>query len=101
MGRNGSMSRSAMAWAMTAASRKSRAWLGNNSPRLGSPTWCPARPMRCSAAAMEGGDCTRATASRVPTSMPISSEFVATMALSSPSFRRRSTSARISRDSEP
>ena len=34
-------------------------------------------------------------------SMPISNELVATMALSSPAFKRRSTSARMSRAKEP
>ena len=101
MGRSGSMSRAAIAEATTAASRKSWAWVGNRSPRLTSPTRCPARPTRCSADAIDGGDCTSTTWSRSPMSMPISSEFVATMAFSSPSFRRRSTSVRISRARDP
>jgi len=50
---------------------------------------------------MPGGDCTITTSSSSPMSMPISSELVATIARSSPALRRRSTSLRISRESEP
>ena len=68
---------------------------------LTSPTRCPARPTRCSADAIDGGDWINTTSSRLPMSMPISSELVATIARSSPDLSRVSTSLRISRDREP
>ena len=61
----------------------------------------PARPTRCSAAATLRGDCTWTTRSMAPTSMPSSSEDVATSARSSPAFSRFSASSRARRESEP
>ena len=87
--------------ASAAASTKSCAWVGNSEPRLTSPTLWPARPIRCSADAIDGGDWIITTSSRLPMSMPISSELVATIARSSPAFSRVSTAVRISRASEP
>ena len=62
---------------------------------------CPERPTRWSAAATVRGDCTCTTRSIAPTSIPSSSDDVATSARSFPSFRRFSASRRARRDSEP
>ena len=61
----------------------------------------PARPTRCSAAATLRGDCSWTTRSMAPTSMPSSSDDVATSALSWPSLSRFSASSRARRESEP
>ena len=53
MALSGSISRARTASAIAAASRKSRAWVGNSDPRLVSPTLWPARPIRCSDAASD------------------------------------------------
>ena len=50
----------------------------------------PERPIRCRPVAMERGEPIRQTSSTAPTSMPSSSEAVATTTLSSPAFNRRS-----------
>ena len=47
---------------------------GKSLPSLGSPTWWPARPMRCSPRATAPGDSTWMTRSTAPMSMPSSSE---------------------------
>ena len=44
-----------------------------------SPTWCPARPIRCSPRLTAPGDSTWTTRSTAPMSIPSSSELVATM----------------------
>src|SRR5437016_4312991 len=61
----------------------------------------PERPTRWSAAATVRGDWTCTTRSIAPTSMPSSSDDVATSARSLPSLRRFSASRRARRDSEP
>ncbi len=66
-----------------------------------SPTWCPARPMRCSPLATDGGDSTCITRSTAPMSMPSSRLDVATTQRSRPDFRSSSTSARCSLLTEP
>ena len=65
------------------ASSRSPRNFGNTLPRLGSPTWWPARPIRWSPRATEPGDSTWITRSTAPMSIPSSSELVATIA-----FRR-------------
>ncbi len=87
--------------ATTEASRRSPRNFGKILPRLGSPTWWPARPIRCSPLATEPGDSTWITRSTAPMSMPSSSEDVATMARSVPDFSASSTSRRCSRASAP
>ena len=57
--------------------------------------------MRCSPVAIERGDPIRHTRSTAPTSMPSSSDAVATTSFRSPSFRRRSALWRRSRDRLP
>ena len=85
----------------TADSTRSLRCLGNSLPRLGSPTWWPARPMRCSPRDTAPGDDTWMTRSTAPMSMPSSSELVATRPLSSPRLSSSSICSRRSRDSEP
>src|SRR5262245_24812878 len=85
----------------TAHSTRSPRNLGRTTPRLTAPTWCPARPMRCSPAATEGGDSTWATRSTAPMSMPSSSELVATTAGRRPALRSSSMTLRCSRLTEP
>ena len=72
--------------ATTAAEIRSPRNLGNITPWLGAPTWCPARPIRCSPLATDGGDSTWITRSTAPMSMPSSSDEVATTAGSRPVF---------------
>ena len=85
----------------TAASSRSPRYLGKMTPRLGSPTWCPARPTRCRPLATLAGDSTWITRSTAPMSMPSSSELVATMAGSRPALSASSIWTRCSRASEP
>ena len=61
-----------------------------------SPTWCPARPTRCSPLATLGGDSTWITRSTAPMSMPSSSELVATTQRRRPLLRSSSMIARCS-----
>ena len=61
-----------------------------------SPTWCPARPTRCSPLATDGGDSTWMTRSTAPMSMPSSRLDVATTAGSRPALRSSSITARCS-----
>ncbi len=85
----------------TAACTKSPRYLGKTTPVETAPTWCPARPTRCSPEATEGGDSTCTTRSTAPMSMPNSRLEVATTAGSRPAFRSSSTSARCSLDTDP
>ncbi len=85
----------------TAASTRSLRCFGNSFPRLGSPTWWPARPMRCRPRLTAPGDSTWMTRSTAPMSMPSSSDEVATRPLSSPRFSWSSMKSRRSRLSEP
>ena len=85
----------------TAASTRSARCLGNSRPRLGSPTWWPARPMRCRPRATAPGDSTWITRSTAPMSMPSSSDDVATSPFSRPDLSSSSIISRRSRDSEP
>ena len=70
-------------------------------PRETSPTWCPARPTRCSPLATDGGASTWTTRSTAPMSMPSSRLEVATTAGSRPALSASSISARSSLDTEP
>ena len=71
-------------------------------PALGrAPSAWPERPMRCSAVAIERGEPTRHARSTAPTSMPSSSEAVATTTRSSPALRRCSASRRRARERLP
>ena len=87
--------------ATTAAEIRSPRNFGNITPWLGAPTWCPARPIRCSPLATDGGDSTWITRSTAPMSMPSSSDDVATTAGSRPVFSSSSISDRCSRDTDP
>ena len=86
---------------VTAECNKSARCLGNSKPSEISPTWCPARPTRCSPLATDGGDSTWITRSTAPMSMPNSKLDVATTARSRPDLRSSSISARCSLDTEP
>ena len=66
-----------------------------------SPTWCPARPVRCRPLATDGGDSTWMTRSTEPMSMPSSRLDVATTAGSRPAFSASSIWVRSCRDTEP
>ena len=94
----GSSSRSSsprrMARTSAAHSSSSSRVVAKSRPFGSAPTQWPARPMRCSATAMERGEPIWHTRSTVPISMPNSSDAVATTARSSPSLRRRSASRR-------
>ena len=85
----------------TAASSRSPRCFGKIDPRDGSPTWCPARPMRCNPRLTAPGDSTWMTKSTAPMSMPSSSDEVATMARRSPRFNWSSMTTRCSRASDP
>ncbi len=85
----------------TAASTRSARCFGNSLPRLGSPTWWPARPMRWRPAATERGDSTCTTRSTAPMSMPSSRLDVPTSPLRRPDFSSSSIWSRRSRDSDP
>ena len=61
----------------------------------------PERPIRCSPVAIERGEPIRQQSSTAPTSMPSSSEAVATTTLRSPAFKRRSARWRRSRERLP
>ena len=74
---------------------------GNSRPFGVAPRQWPARPIRCSPTAKLRGDPSCTTSSTAPTSMPSSSDAVATTAFSSPDFSRFSASNRFCRDSEP
>ena len=81
----------------TAASSRSARCLGKSLPRLGWPTWWPARPMRCRPRDTAPGDSTCTTRSTAPMSMPSSSDEVATRPRSRPVFSSSSMSSRRSR----
>ena len=85
---------------MVVCTRSARC-LGNSTPWEISPTWCPARPTRCSPLATDGGDSTCTTRSTAPMSMPSSREDVATTQRSRPDFRSSSIRARWSLETEP
>ena len=63
---------SCMPFTTTAVSSRSPRYLGKITPFDGSPTWCPARPMRCRPRATEVGLSTWITRSTAPMSMPSS-----------------------------
>ena len=86
---------------LTAHPIRSVRCFGSSTPWLISPTWCPARPMRCSPLATDGGVSTWMTRSTEPMSMPSSRLDVATTALSRPLLSASSTSARASLLTEP
>lgn len=86
---------------VTALLTRSARCFGNSTPWETSPTWCPARPTRCSPLATDGGASTWMTRSTSPMSMPSSSELVATTQRSRPDFRSSSMIARWSLDTEP
>ena len=87
--------------ATTLDSNRSPRNLGKILPRLGSPTWWPARPIRCKPLATEPGDSTCTTRSTAPMSMPSSRLLVATIARRRPDLSASSTSSRCSRAIEP
>ena len=87
--------------ATTADSRRSPRYFGKITPRLTSPTLCPARPTRWSPRATEVGDSTWMTRSIAPMSIPSSSDEVATSAGSRPSLSASSIATRCSRAIEP
>ncbi|SLH03433.1 Uncharacterised protein [Mycobacteroides abscessus subsp. abscessus] len=74
---------------------------GNSTPREISPTWCPARPIRCSPLATDGGASTCTTRSTAPMSIPSSRLLVATTQRSRPLLRSSSMRARCSLLTEP
>ncbi len=80
----------------TAVCSTSLRCLGKSAARLTSPTWWPARPMRCRPEAALGGDSTWITRSTAPMSMPSSRLLVATTHRSTPDFNSSSTWARCS-----
>ena len=86
---------------VTAQPIRSVRCLGNSTPWEISPTWWPARPMRCRPLATDGGASTWITRSTAPMSMPSSRLEVATTAFSRPLLRSSSTSARCSLLTEP
>ena len=96
-----SISRRSIRDATTAASSRSGRYFGMILPVAVSPTRCPARPTRCNPAVAVFGDSICTTRSIAPTSIPSSSELVATSAGSSPRFSRSSTSLRASRETLP
>ncbi len=96
-----SMSPSCIRRVTTAASTRSPRCLGKMYPRLGSPTWWPARPMRCRPLLTAPGDSTWITRSTAPMSMPSSRLEVATSPRSAPRFSWSSMTTRCSRASEP
>ncbi len=73
-------------WVTTVACTRSPWYLGKNTPRETSPTWWPARPVRCRPLATDGGDSTWMTRSTAPMSMPSSRLEVATTAGRWPAF---------------
>ena len=79
---------SAHARSTTAAhSSRSPRYFGKMRPRLGAPTWWPARPMRCRPRATLRGLSTWMTRSTAPMSMPSSRLLVATSAGSRPGLQ--------------
>ncbi len=96
-----STSPASMRGTTVAASRRSARCLGKMRPRLGSPTWWPARPMRWRPRLTAPGDSTWMTRSTAPMSMPSSSDEVATRPLSRPDLSSSSITRRCSRASEP
>ena len=70
-------------------------------PFDGSPTWWPARPMRCRPLATDDGASTCTTRSMAPMSMPSSRLTVATSAGSLPALSASSISSRCSRAIDP
>ena len=70
---------------------------GTRAPRLGAPTWWPARPMRCMPRATLRGLSTWITRSTAPMSMPSSRLLVATRAGRRPAFSSSSIRVRCSR----
>ena len=90
-----------MARVTAAQASRSPRYLGKITPRLGTPTWWPARPMRCRPLATEGGASICTTRSMAPMSMPSSSDEVATSARMSPVLSRSSMCARCAGATEP
>ncbi len=81
--------------------RAGRASAGTGAPWAWRRSAWPERPMRCRPVAIERGEPMRHTRSTAPTSMPSSSDAVATTSLRSPAFRRCSALSRRSRDRLP
>ena len=92
-----SRSPSFTAAASAAHSTRSSRVAGNSRPFGVAPSQCPERPTRCRATAMERGEPSWQTRSTEPTSIPSSSEAVATTARTSAAASRRSASSRASR----
>ncbi len=86
---------------VTAVCTRSPRNFGKSTPWLTAPTWCPARPTRCSPEATEGGASTWITRSTAPMSMPSSRLDVATTAGSRPDLRSSSICWRCSRLTDP
>ena len=99
--RSSSIAPSSIRRATTVACTRSPWYLGKITPRETSPTWWPARPVRCSPLATDGGDSTWTTRSTEPMSMPSSRLDVATTAGSRPAFSASSIWVRSCRDTEP
>ena len=96
-----SMAPARMRSTTTAHSRRSPRHFGMSTPRLVAPTWCPARPTRCSPDATDGGDSTCTTRSTAPMSIPSSRDDVATTAGRRPALRSSSMRRRRSRLTDP
>src|ERR1700691_4280697 len=99
--RSSSIAPSSIRLATTVACTRSPWYLGKIRPREMSPTLWPARPVRCSPLATDGGASTWMTRSTAPMSMPSSRLDVATTAGSRPAFSASSIWARSCRDTEP
>ena len=87
---------SCMPFTTTAVSRRSPRYLGKITPFDGSPTWCPARPMRWRPRATDVGLSTWITRSTAPMSIPSSRLLVATRAGRRPALSSSSISRRCS-----
>ncbi len=85
----------------TAHSARSSRVVTKNRPLGTAPRQWPLRPTRCRATAIERGEPMWQTRSTVPTSMPSSSEAVATSTLTWPSLSLRSASRRSLRERLP
>ncbi len=90
-----------MPHAAAAEASRSPRCLGKSTPEGTPPTWCRARPSRCSPLATLGGAAICSTSSTAPMSIPSSSDEVATMHGSVPAFSRSSICWRSSRATEP
>ena len=91
-----------MRFTTTAVSRRSPRYFGKILPRLGSPTWWPARPMRCSPRATEPGDSTWIDEiDRTHVDPELERRSSRRDSASRPDLRSSSIISRCSRESEP